>query len=304
MPAVRGLATDADAAVRQAAYDAEMRAWPTVAAAVRRGDERDQGRGQHRQPPARLGSPARRVAVRQQRQPGDVRCDAGGGPRLAPRLPPLDASKASLHATVRSAPTRRPFVGPDPDDRAGLAWWDLFAPLPVAPADMSWDDGVDVVRSAFASTARRSAASSTGPLDEQWIDADPREGKTGGAFCMPFVDDRSLVLLNWTGSAIPRRPPPTSSATPTTTRSSPIARRCRSGCRWRSPRRPASSARRWWSRPGSQRLEGADRLALLDIDLPGDEPGRRRHPLAGSCSRPRSSPAASGARSAPPSSTR
>ena len=31
MAAVRGLATDADPAVREAAYDAEMRAWPTVA---------------------------------------------------------------------------------------------------------------------------------------------------------------------------------------------------------------------------------------------------------------------------------
>jgi oligoendopeptidase F len=28
----------------------------------------------------------------------------------------------------------------------------------------------------------------------------PREGKTGGAFCMSFVEDRSLVLLNWNGS--------------------------------------------------------------------------------------------------------
>ena len=32
-------------------------------------------------------------------------------------------------------------------------------------------------------------------------DAPPAEGKSGGAFCMPFVGDRSLVLLNWSGSA-------------------------------------------------------------------------------------------------------
>ena len=30
MPAVRGLATDPDPAVRRAAYEAELRAWPTV----------------------------------------------------------------------------------------------------------------------------------------------------------------------------------------------------------------------------------------------------------------------------------
>ena len=39
------------------------------------------------------------------------------------------------------------------------------------------------------------------------------------------------------------------------------------GCRWRWPRRPASSARRWWSRPGSPASTGAERLALLDVDL-------------------------------------
>ena len=37
-------------------------------------------------------------------------------------------------------------------------------------------------------------------VDERWIDVGPRQGKRGGAFCMPFVDDRSLVLLNWTDS--------------------------------------------------------------------------------------------------------
>ena len=66
-----------------------------------------------------------------------------------------------------------------------------------------------------------------------------------------------------------RRRRPTSSATPTTTRRWPTARRCSGGCRWRWPRRPASSARRSSSRPACARLEGAERLALLDVDLQG-----------------------------------
>jgi oligoendopeptidase F len=37
-------------------------------------------------------------------------------------------------------------------------------------------------------------------MDERWIDAESRAGKQGGAFCMPFTGDRSLVLLNWAGS--------------------------------------------------------------------------------------------------------
>ena len=42
MPAVRGLANDADPAVRQAAYDAEMVGLAAGRRAVRGGDQRDQ----------------------------------------------------------------------------------------------------------------------------------------------------------------------------------------------------------------------------------------------------------------------
>ncbi|MEZ5339945.1 MAG: hypothetical protein R2706_00410 [Acidimicrobiales bacterium] len=48
MPAVRGLATDADQAVRKAAYDAEQVAWPTVGVS-RSGHECHQRRSQRRQ---------------------------------------------------------------------------------------------------------------------------------------------------------------------------------------------------------------------------------------------------------------
>jgi oligoendopeptidase F len=82
-----------------------------------------------------------------------------------------------------------------------LPWWDLVAPLPEAPGEVSWAEGVDVVRSAFAGYSDELGRLVDRSLDERWIDAGPRDGKSGGAFCAPFVDDRSLVLLNWSGSA-------------------------------------------------------------------------------------------------------
>ena len=85
-------------------------------------------------------------------------------------------------------------------DTNGLSWWNLFAPLSISPGAISWDEGISLVKDAFSSYSDRLAQLVDRSIDEQWLDAEPREGKSGGAFCMPFVDDRSLVLLNWSGS--------------------------------------------------------------------------------------------------------
>src|SRR5581483_9751791 len=37
-------------------------------------------------------------------------------------------------------------------------------------------------------------------FDEQWVDAEPRDGKEGGAYCMSVRADESRVLLNFNGS--------------------------------------------------------------------------------------------------------
>ena len=37
-------------------------------------------------------------------------------------------------------------------------------------------------------------------VDERWLDAEPRDGKVGGAFCMGVQGEASRVLLNFDGS--------------------------------------------------------------------------------------------------------
>ncbi|RIK39960.1 MAG: oligoendopeptidase F [Chloroflexi bacterium] len=81
-----------------------------------------------------------------------------------------------------------------------LPWWDLFAP--VGRADTyTWPQSCDFVLEHFAVFSPDLAALARRAFDHHWIDAEPREGKAGGAFCMglPAVQE-SRILANFDGS--------------------------------------------------------------------------------------------------------
>jgi oligoendopeptidase F len=152
---------------------------------------------------------------------------------------------------------------------AGLPWWDMFAPLPIADGAVSWEQGVRLVRDAFSSYSAPLAALVDRALDERWLDAGPRDGKVGGAFCMPFIGDRSLVLLNWSGSL---------ESTQTTAHelghayhNTQLAHR--TPLQRRLPMALAETASIFCEtlmvESGLAHLEGKERLALLDVDLQG-----------------------------------
>jgi pepF/M3 family oligoendopeptidase len=84
---------------------------------------------------------------------------------------------------------------------AGIPWWDLFAPVgdPAASA-VSWDDATAMVDEAFGTFGAPLRALATRAVAEGWIDVGPRDGKRGGAFCMPVRGDESRVLLNFGGT--------------------------------------------------------------------------------------------------------
>ncbi|MFK8025198.1 MAG: M3 family oligoendopeptidase [Ilumatobacter sp.] len=184
--AVRGMATDADPAARRAAYDAELVAWPTievpVAAAMNaiKGEANAVNRRRNWNSPLDASLFANSVS----RSTFDAMQSA-----VTDALPDFRRwmrAKAQLHGHA---------------DGAGLPWWDLVAPAPVSGGEVEWDEGIAVVRSAFDAYSPTLGGLVDRAVDEQWIDAAPRDGKSGGAFCMSFVGDRSLVLLNWSGSA-------------------------------------------------------------------------------------------------------
>ena len=252
MAAVRGLATHGDAAVRQAAYDAEMRAWPTVAVACA----------------AAMNS---------------IKGEANAVNRRRGWASPLDASlftnsvgratfDAMHDAIVSSLPDFRRWMRAKAalhGHTGALPWRDLFAPLPFAPASITWDDGVEIVRNAFGSYGGPLGGLVDRAIQQQWIDAGPRAGKRGGAFCMPFVDDRSLVFLNWSGSVDSAQT--TAHELGHAYHNTQLAHR--TPLQRQLPMALAETASIFCEtlvvEEGLQRLEGRERLALLDVDLQG-----------------------------------
>jgi oligoendopeptidase F len=252
MAAVRGLATDSNLAVRRAAYEAEMHAWPKVAVACA----------------AAMNS---------------IKGEANTINKRRQWKSPIDASLYSnsvSHATFAAMQSAISTSLPDfrrwmrvkaqlHGDTNGLSWWNLFAPLHISPGAISWDEGIGLVKDAFSRYSDRLAQLVDRSINEQWLDAEPREGKTGGAFCMSFVDDRSLVLLNWSGSVDSAQT--TAHELGHAYHNTQLAQR--TPLQKRLPMALAETASIFCEtlvvEDGLSRMHGDERLALLDVNLIG-----------------------------------
>jgi pepF/M3 family oligoendopeptidase len=82
-----------------------------------------------------------------------------------------------------------------------LAWWDLFAPMGKSDKEYSWDETRSFILETFGTFSEDLAEFAQRAFDEHWMDAEPREGKVGGAFCMglPSVKE-SRILANFDGT--------------------------------------------------------------------------------------------------------
>jgi len=252
MAAVRGLSTDPDLNVRKAAYEAEMRTWPTIAVACA----------------AAMNSIKGEANVVNRRRKWKQPLDASLYSNNV-SLETFNAMQSAVHASLpdfrRWMRVKAKMVGDD----NGLSWWNLAAPLSISPGPISWDQGISLVKGAFASYSDRLSHLVDRSISEQWLDAEPREGKVGGAFCMSFVDDRSLVLLNWSGSVDSAQV--TAHELGHAYHNTQLAHR--TALQKRLPMALAETASIFCEtlvvEEGLSRLQGDDRLALLDVDLIG-----------------------------------
>ncbi len=250
--AVRGLATHADPAVRRAAYDAELVAWPSVATSCTAALNAIKGEAN---------------AVNRRRgwaSPLDASLFANAVSRTT-----YDAMNAAIDAALPRFRSWMRTKATLHGHESALPWWDLFAPLPMSPSGISWDEGMRLVRDAFASYSGPLASLVDRAIAERWIDAPPRDGKVGGAFCMSFVGDRSLVLLNWSGSVDSAQT--TAHELGHAYHNTQLAHR--TPLQKRLPMALAETASIFCEtlvvEAGLRHLKGAERLALLDVDLQG-----------------------------------
>ncbi|MGZ9223408.1 MAG: M3 family oligoendopeptidase, partial [Anaerolineales bacterium] len=82
-----------------------------------------------------------------------------------------------------------------------LAWWDVYAPMGKTDKIYSFEEACGFIVENFEKFSPDLAAFTKRAFDNNWIDAEQREGKRGGAFCMgiPTVQE-SRILSNFDGS--------------------------------------------------------------------------------------------------------
>lgn len=90
-----------------------------------------------------------------------------------------------------------------------LAWYDMQAPYPkptggAAPSksELSYDDACNIVIETFDGFSNDFGAFARRAIQEQWIEAEDREGKRQGGFCTGFpTKQQSRIFMTYTNSA-------------------------------------------------------------------------------------------------------
>ncbi len=183
MPALINLRSHPDESVRRRAYDAENQAWEsvkeTLAACLN-------------------GVKGEAVTLNKRRGRKDALHSALDAARIDRKT-----LKAMLSAMEDSFPMFRRYFQ-DKAKKLGkekLAWWDVFAPMGKTDKVYSFEEARGFILGNFGKFSPDLSAFAKRAFDNHWIDAEQRDGKRGGAFCMEVQGVKeSRVLSNFDGS--------------------------------------------------------------------------------------------------------
>ncbi|MFH1688726.1 MAG: M3 family oligoendopeptidase [Candidatus Eisenbacteria bacterium] len=183
MTMVRNLANDPDENVRKRAYDIELKAWESV-----------------REPVAFALNGVKGTAITLSKRRGFDGVLHASLERNKMDQVTLDALLGSMKDSFpmfrRYFRSKAKKLG-----KKRLPWWDLSAPVGHAELEYTWDDASDYVVEQFGTFSDELADYARYAFDHNWIDAEPRDGKRGGAFCMGVRSvDESRILANFDGS--------------------------------------------------------------------------------------------------------
>ena len=174
---------DPDAEVRRSAYEAELAAWETV-----------------QEPLAACLNGVKGAAHTLNQHRG--RTDALHSALDASRID-RETLQAMLGAMEEYFPVFRRYLRAKAKKlgQSALPWWDIFAPVGRNERVYAWPELEEFIVLNFGRFSDRLAQFARRAFAGGWIDAEMRDGKRGGGFCMsvPGVEE-SRILCNFDGS--------------------------------------------------------------------------------------------------------
>jgi len=183
MPALINLHAHPDESVRKRAYETEMEAWESV-----------------QEPLAACMNGIKGWVNTLNDHRG--RKDALHQPIEQARID-RETLDAMLEAMKDSFPTFRRYFKAKAArfDQAALPWWNVFAPIGKLDKEYSFDEAADFIMENFGKFSPELRDFAKTAFENNWIDAEQRAGKRGGAFCMgvPGVKE-SRIMCNFDGS--------------------------------------------------------------------------------------------------------
>ena len=181
---IRNLAYDGDAQTRKNAYEAELAAYPridkAVAAALNsvKGEALTQVRLRGYDSPLHMTLEASRMEA-------------------ATLEAMMEAIREFLPSLRRFYKKKAEMLG----HANGLPFYDLFAPVGEADMRFSYDEAIGFIIKQFTSFSKRLGDYAKLAFESGWVDAEPREGKRGGAFCDNLHPiGQSRIMANFSGS--------------------------------------------------------------------------------------------------------
>ena len=183
MPALINLRSHPDESVRHRAYDAENKAWElvkeTLAACLNgvKGEANILNKRRGREDAVHPALDAARIDRK------TLKAMLGAMEDLFPMFRKYFKAKAKKLGKEK------------------LAWWDIFAPMGKTDKVYSFEEARDFILENFGRFSPDLSAFAKRAFENHWIDAEQRDGKRGGAFCMGISGVKeSRVLCNFDGS--------------------------------------------------------------------------------------------------------
>lgn len=182
MTEIRNLAFNPDRQVRERAYKAELEAWEKAAVPIA----------------ASINSIKGVVNSLNNRRGWDSGLETSLFSSNIDRVTldvMMEAAKETFPDFRRYLKAKAKIIGV-----SDLAWYDIFAPVGGNGHSWEYDEAKVFIVEHFGSYSPALSGLAQRAFDENWIDAEPRDGKRGGAFCMGLREDESRILANYVPS--------------------------------------------------------------------------------------------------------